>query len=147
MTIGGISPISTGSALVLVDEDRRRALVLPVGDRQALASALCLGRRRNEAPSAALVRRMGGDVTSVRVTRSESDVFGASVRINRDGKPLDVETPPSEAIALAIEEGVPVFVAETLLAEAGVDVEKFDFRHLERRERPGTRREEDEVAL
>ena len=133
MVVGGVAPTSVGNAVVLMDEAARRGLVLSVGGTEALSIALRLDQRKLDRPQVrdlldAAVRKLGGDVTSVRLTRIEDNVFYASVLVTKDGKPVEIDARPSDAIALAIGDGVPVFVAEGVLAQAGIEVEKFDFR-------------------
>ena len=57
--------------------------------------------------------------------------------------PIAFRTP--EAIALAVGNSVPVFVADAVLTRAGIDVDRFDFRRV--RETPKSGPQRDEVAL
>jgi bifunctional DNase/RNase len=135
MAVGGIAPTTEGNAVVLMDDTTRRGLVLFVGGTEALSITMRLERRRYDRPLThdlldSVLKKLGGDVVSVRVDRIENDVFYGSVLIEKDHHTYELDARPSDAIALAIGNSVPVFVAESVLSQAGVDVDKFDFRRL-----------------
>ncbi len=70
------------------------------------------------------------DVTAVHITHLAEGVFYANLIL---GSGVEVSARPSDAIALAMRMGVTIFVAETVLDEAGIpiadeqetEVEKF----------------------
>jgi len=135
MALGGIAPTPAGNAVVLMDEQARRGLLLRTRGSDALSIALRVDRTRGERlPSrsslADVVRKYGGDVVNVRVDRLEDDVFHASITLAKGGDVVQIDAPSSEAIALAFGRAVPVFVAETVLTQAGIDVDRFDFRKV-----------------
>jgi bifunctional DNase/RNase len=135
MAVGGIAPTSDGNAVVLMDDTAHRGLMLAVGSAEAQSISLHLEQRKRSGALIhdlldSVVKKLGGDVTGVRVDRLEDSTFYGSLLINKDGHVLEVDARPSEAIALALGEGVPVYVAEGVLAQAGIVVEKFDFRKL-----------------
>ncbi|HEX3597651.1 MAG TPA: bifunctional nuclease domain-containing protein [Polyangiaceae bacterium] len=135
MALGGIAPTSAGNAVVLMDEQGRRGLFLRASGNDALSIALRVdGVRGERAPSrsslADVVRKFGGAVVSVRVDRLVDDGFQATITLAKDGEVVDIEAASSDAIALAFGRAVPVFVSETILSQAGVDVDRFDFRKV-----------------
>jgi bifunctional DNase/RNase len=143
MAVGGVAPTPEGTAVVLTDETRR-GLLLYVGGEDA--AAIWLGSTRSEHrrferaisgehPFAHdlldnVLKKLGGDVVSVKIDRIEDDVFYGSLLISKDGRLFELEARPSESIALAIGNSVPVFVAESVITQAGIDVDKLDFRRL-----------------
>jgi bifunctional DNase/RNase len=137
MAVGGIAPTSDGNAVVLTDESTHRGLVLSVGGAESLAISLRLERGAASSPAGddlldAVVKKLGGCVSGVRVDRLEGGVFHGTVLIDRNGEVLEVEARPDDAVALALGDAVPVYVAEGVLAQAGIVVEKLDFRKLRR---------------
>src|SRR5207237_8352615 len=54
------------------------------------------------------------------------EVFFARLHLRQDGKELDVDSRPSDAIALAVRFECPIFVASEVLDRAGVIPEKED---------------------
>ena len=60
------------------------------------------------------------------VTSLNNDVFYARLHLRQDGRELDVDARPSDAIALAVRMECPIFVADDVLDKAGVLPEKED---------------------
>lgn len=135
MAVGGIAPTSDGQAVVLTDDAERTGLILDVGGTEALAIALRLEHKKFARPLTQdllddVVEKLGGDVVAARVDRYENDVFYGSVLIRKEGRLLDVDARASDAVALALGDSVPLYVAESVLEQVGVDVERYDFRHF-----------------
>jgi bifunctional DNase/RNase len=135
MAVGGVAPTTEGNAVVLLDESERRCLVLYGNGGEAHSVALRLDHRHPERALARdllhdVVQRLGGDILSVRVDRIENEVFYGSVLLTKDGRLVELDARPGDALALAIGNAIPVFVAESVLTQAGIDVDRFDFRKL-----------------
>jgi bifunctional DNase/RNase len=62
-------------------------------------------------------------MTSVEVSSLDSDVFYARIFMAVDGRTLDVDARPSDAIALAVRAEVPILVSDDVLDKAGVTPE------------------------
>jgi bifunctional DNase/RNase len=153
MAVGGVAPTKAGSAIVLMDDSARRGLLLVIGRKEAVPVAVPFERAGVERPLThdllyAAVKKLGGDVVSVRVDRLEDDVFYGSVLLLRGGQFFELDARPADALSLAVGNGVPVFVAEAVLTRAGIDVDKFDFRRFGKAaETPHVGRRRDEVEL
>jgi bifunctional DNase/RNase len=152
MAVGGVAPTTDGNAVVLTDEAGKRGLVLFVAGTEALSITMRLEKRHPDRPLThdlldSVLKKLGGDVVSVRVDRIEDDVFYGSLLISKDGRTIEIDARPSDAIALAIGNSVPVFVAESVLSQAGVDVDKFDFRRLREAPSPSAGVRAGEVEL
>lgn len=135
MAIGGIAPSEEGNAVVLTDDQSKTGLVIFVGGSEALSIALRLEHKKNERPLTHdllddVVRKLGGDIVSVRVDKLEDNVFYGSLLIHKDGRLFRVDARPSDALALAIGNSAPVYVADSVLQQAGIDIEKFDLRRF-----------------
>jgi bifunctional DNase/RNase len=135
MAVGGIAPTEHGSAVVLADDSAKTGLLIFVGGSEALSIALRLEHKKYERPLTHdlldnVLKKLGGDVVSVRVDRLEDDVFYGSVLIHRDGRLFEVDARPSDALALAIGNSAPVYVSENVIKQAGIDIEKFDMKRL-----------------
>ena len=64
----------------------------------------------------ATLLQLGTPLLSVRITRLEEGVFFAELVLESE----TVDARPSDAIALALRAGVPILLADEILAEAGV---------------------------
>jgi bifunctional DNase/RNase len=59
-------------------------------------------------------------VERVLVTSLSNDVFFARIVATQDGRSLDIDSRPSDAIAVAVRVGAAIFVADEVLDKAGV---------------------------
>ena len=64
----------------------------------------------------------------MRITVSElvDQVYYAKIVIQRNGAELDIDSRPSDAIALALRAEVPILVAEEVLDAAGIEPDEDD---------------------
>jgi uncharacterized protein len=135
MAVGGIAPSEQGTAVVLTDEPAHIGLLIFVGGSEALSIALRLEHKKYDRPLThdlldSVVKKLGGDIVSVRVDRLEEDVFYGSLLLHKDGRLFEIDARPSDAIALALGNSAPVYVSEAVLKQAGIDIEKFDMKRL-----------------
>jgi uncharacterized protein len=74
---------------------------------------------------ASVIRELGATVEEVAVHSIQETTFIGRIRLRLNGQPdlLDIDSRPSDALALAIRTDAPIFVAEALLA----DPPDFDF--------------------
>jgi uncharacterized protein len=66
---------------------------------------------------ASVVEQLGGDIQDVFISELREHTYFAKLRIRRDGELIDVDSRPSDAIALAVTAKVPIYVAEDVLGE------------------------------
>lgn len=67
-----------------------------------------------------VIEALGAKVNSVIITDLRSDTFYAKIILNVDGQQIEVDSRPSDAVALAIRAEVPMYVEEAVLDKAGV---------------------------
>ena len=67
-----------------------------------------------------LITEFGGKVQSVVVNDLENDTFYARIHVEVDGRVIEIDSRPSDAIALAVRAEVPIFAEESVLDRAGV---------------------------
>lgn len=66
-----------------------------------------------------IIGALGGLLRRVQVTRVHNGTYFAELHLTRGGQPIIVDSRPSDAIALALRVGAPIFVAEPLFTEEG----------------------------
>lgn len=70
-----------------------------------------------------VIESLGATLESITVTDLKEQTFFATLDITReDGQRLNVDSRPSDAIAIGIAGNVPIFVAEHVLAAAAKDI-------------------------
>jgi bifunctional DNase/RNase len=67
----------------------------------------------------ATIDQLGGNVRSVTVNDMSNDVYYARIEIDQDGKSIEIDSRPSDALALAVRQEVPIFVEDSVLAAHG----------------------------
>jgi bifunctional DNase/RNase len=67
-----------------------------------------------------VIDTLGGVVNSIIVNDLKNDTFFAKVIIDNSGKQMEVDSRPSDALALAVRTGVPIYADESVLDKAGI---------------------------
>jgi uncharacterized protein len=67
-----------------------------------------------------VIASLGGKVTQVVINELADETFFAKLIIDDDGRHVEVDSRPSDAIALAIRAKVPIFVEDAVLDQAGM---------------------------
>ncbi len=71
----------------------------------------------------ALLTELGGNVERVVVSDLSMDVFYARIVVAIGGRTIELDSRPSDAIALAVRSGSPIFVEEAVMERAGVNLD------------------------
>ncbi len=67
---------------------------------------------------------LGVTVTMVVVSEIKDEVFHASLVLKQGDREVELDCRPSDALAIALRKGAPLYVAEKVMAEAGVPSEE-----------------------
>ena len=124
-----VSLMSQHRIVVLKEIDGERYLPIYIGPFEADAITIELQGVEVARPlTHDLLKRMietlGARVSHVIVNDLRHDTFYARIILDVDGEEVEVDSRPSDAIALAVRTKVPVFVAEEVMDRAGVVPEK-----------------------
>ena len=127
MTIEDLRPVRGGEHinLVLKEKAGNRRLVMAVGQAEALAIASDLNNRRSDYPVTydlmrSIVKELGGTVNRVVVNNANDTTFFAKVIMSAENRQIEVDSRPSDAIALALRSRAPIFADATVLDKYGV---------------------------
>ena len=105
-----------------LDSPRTFPIVIGLPEAQAIERRLKgiqVKRPQTHDLLANLIRELGGELESITINDLADQTFFASLDIRReDGELLTVDSRPSDAIALGIASGVPIYVAEHVLESA-----------------------------
>ena len=61
--------------------------------------------------------------TRVAVTALRENTFYASITLKLDGREVEIDSRPSDALAIAVRSGAPIFAAEDVIAESAIEFE------------------------
>lgn len=121
--------LSNGQRVVILKDDKlERYLLIWVGIPESAAIALELQNEKAPRPLtadllASVIDTLGARVVDVSVVDLRDNVFIARVGIiNAQKERVEVDARPSDAIALAVRTGAPVYVDEDILEEASVSL-------------------------
>ncbi|MEO0557577.1 MAG: bifunctional nuclease family protein [Bacteroidota bacterium] len=120
------SPSSGGAyALVLGEVSGNRRLPIIIGAFEAQAIALELEKIQPPRPMTHDLLRnlfdsLGAEVTDVVIDDLREGTFFAKVRYVYDDEEAQLDARPSDAVALAVRTDAPLFVAASVLDEAGI---------------------------
>jgi bifunctional DNase/RNase len=70
------------------------------------------------------IRELGVKVSHILVSELRNDTFFARIVVDVDGKSMEIDSRPSDAIALAVRVGAPIFVSEQVMSLASITPEE-----------------------
>jgi len=70
-----------------------------------------------------MLDQLGAQVTRITVTELRENTFYAQITVQQDGSEIDVDSRPSDAIALAIRADAPIFAADDVIEESAIEFE------------------------
>lgn len=119
--ISGIQTLGPEQVLLLLaDEKEERLVPISVGRDQGIA--IYLGKTKTDTPRplthdllANILSVLGAVIDKITVTGLKNDVYFAEISLRAGGKIHPIDARPSDAIALAVRTGAPMFSAAALL--------------------------------
>ena len=119
------SLMSQHRVVILKDVDSERYLPIWIGPFEAEAITLELQQVELARPLThdllkAVISAVGARVSHVLVNALRDDTFYARIILDNDGQPLEIDSRPSDSIALAVRAKAPIFVAEVVMERAAI---------------------------
>jgi len=115
--------------VILKEKDAERFLPIWIGPAEADAIAVRLQEVSVARPLTHdllrdVLEKLGARVDSVVVSDLVDDTFFARIMLNVNGERVEIDSRPSDAIALAVRTQVPIFAEDSVLDRAGVLLDK-----------------------
>ena len=130
MVIYGVSFDMVGKQpiVLLKTVDSNKFLPIWIGHPEAAAILMKLQGQTTPRPMTHdLLVEMLGELevkcTRVAVTEIKENTFFASITLTIDGRTIQIDSRPSDALALAVRSGAPIFAAEEVIAESAIEFE------------------------
>jgi uncharacterized protein len=73
-----------------------------------------------------LLEQLEAQVVRITVTELRENTFYAQITVQLDGREIEVDSRPSDAIALAIRADAPIFAADRVIEESAIEFEGED---------------------
>lgn len=111
--------------VILREKDADRYLPIWIGPAEADAIAVRLqdvsvARPLTHDLLRNLIEQLGGRVVYILVNDLSNDTFFARIVLDVNGETMEIDSRPSDAIALAVRVDAPIFAADDVLDRAGV---------------------------
>ena len=71
-----------------------------------------------------VIKNLGGRITSIVITELMNDTFYAKLIISVDNAEQEIDSRPSDALALAVRSEVPIYADDSVLDKAGILLDK-----------------------
>lgn len=106
--------------IVLKELSGERRLAIMIGSAEAFAidrrlKGVLPPRPLTHDLLAAAIEALGATLQRIEITRLEEQTFYARLIVQQQGKSIELDSRPSDAIALGVATSVPIFVAETVM--------------------------------
>jgi len=127
MTIDSIRVSLMNYQRVVILKEKASDRYLPIWIGPAEADAIAVKLQGVAVPRplthdllSSVIDTLGATVNSIIVNDLKNDTFFARVILDVDGKQVEVDSRPSDALALAVRTAVPIYAEESVLEKAGI---------------------------
>ena len=124
-----VSPMNYQRVVILKDKESDRYLPIWIGPAEADAIAVKLQDLSVPRPLThdlllTMLDALGGAIKHILVSDLENDTFYAKIVIDVSGEVKEVDSRPSDAIALAVRTQVPIYANEEVMEKAAILMDK-----------------------
>ena len=117
----------THSVMILLNAEEQRFVPIWVGEFEGTAIALSLHDYATERPltyafMAQMLSGLGATLNRVDIVTLQEMMYLAEAHIAQNGQTHTIDVRPSDAVALAVHMGVPIYVKEEIMNASGIDI-------------------------
>lgn len=130
MKVMGIAlDVRTNSPIVVLhDLDNRKALPIWIGSAEASAIIRCIEglvvtRPMTHDLIANMIEQTGYKLDKIEINDVERETYFATLYLSKDGQVIEIDSRPSDAIAIAMRCEAPIFVTANVLANGSVSTD------------------------
>jgi len=119
---------SQASGVILKEIKGERTLPIIIGEYEAQSIALGLEKIKPPRPithdlTLSMLDSLTVEIERIAVTELKNNTYYAVIYIRQNSKLLEIDSRPSDAIALAVRRNVPIFVAEEVMEKGAYTAE------------------------
>jgi uncharacterized protein len=133
MVIYGVSFDLVGKQpiVLLKTADGNKFLPIWIGHPEAAAILMKLQSQAPPRPMthdlvSDMLEQLEAQIVRITVTELRENTFYAQITVQQDGREIEVDSRPSDAIALAIRAEAPIFAADRVIEESAIEFEGED---------------------
>ena len=124
----GLDSSTNSYVVVLQERDGTRLLPIWIGQPEAESIVMHMHDVKRARPLThdlvrSLIVGMGAQLTRVQITRVEKSTYYAELHLQHGADVVHIDARPSDSIAVALRLAAPIFAAESLLVDPGVEVD------------------------
>jgi bifunctional DNase/RNase len=124
-----VSLVTQARVVILKEVEGERHLPIWIGPFEAEAIAMELQSIPSTRPLPydllrSVIGELGAEVQRILITEISNDVFYARIVLETHGSNVEIDSRPSDAIALAVRVKVPIFVDDSVMERAGVRLDE-----------------------
>jgi bifunctional DNase/RNase len=124
-----VSLMNYQRVVILKEKGADRYLPIWIGPAEADAIAVKLQdvdvpRPLTHDLLSSVINTLGASIERIVVSDLSNDTFYAQIILDASGTPQQVDCRPSDALAVAVRAGVPIFVEERVMSKAGILMDK-----------------------
>ena len=130
MQIYGVSFDMVGKQpiVLLKTVDGNRFLPIWIGHPEAAAILMKLQGAATPRPMThdlvtEMLSQLDAQVVRITVTELKENTFYATITVQQDGTEIEIDSRPSDAIALAVRSDAPIFAADSVIEESAIEFE------------------------
>jgi uncharacterized protein len=130
MVIYGVSFDLVGKQpiVLLKTADGNRFLPIWIGHPEAAAILMKLQGASTPRPMThdlvtEMLSQLDAQVVRITVTELKENTFYATITVQQDGSEIEIDSRPSDAIALAVRSDAPIFAADSVIEESAIEFE------------------------
>src|SRR5260370_3108113 len=130
MLIYGVSFDLVGKQpiVLLKTADGNKFLPIWIGHPEAAAILMKLQSQASPRPMthdllSDMLEQLEAQIIRITVTELRENTFYAQITVQQDGREIEVDSRPSDAIALAIRAEAPIFAADRVIEESAIEFE------------------------
>ena len=127
-----IREMSDMQIIELTEIDGERTFPIVIGLNEAFAierrlKGIEIPRPQTHELLASIIGHLGGELKEIVINDLSDRTFYAKIIIDQDGREIEVDSRPSDAIALGVAQNVPIYVAEHVLEQTLLDSQTNGF--------------------
>ena len=121
----GVSLNSYQRVVILKEKTSERRLIIWIGPAEAESIAIRMQNVRVPRPLThdlinTVIPQLGGEIKHILISDLKDDTYFAKILVTHGDKDIEIDSRPSDAVAIAVRAEVPIFAADEVLNEAGV---------------------------
>ena len=124
-----VSLMNYQRVVILKEKEANRYLPIWIGPAEADAIAVKLQNVELARPLThdllhSVITTLGASLNFIVVNELQNDTFYAKLSLSVDGEQIEVDSRPSDALALAVRAKAPIYTEESVLDKAGIPLEE-----------------------